>query len=550
MSGQCATITVTRTSTVAEGVYAPGHLGELTQIVDFELADAVLEETGRTQQRLRDLPSRVGVYYLLALALFPDHGYQGVWRQLTAALGGLPLPQVSTTALRHLRRRLTPAPLKLLFETLAVPLAPPTTPGVSYRCWRTVAFDGCSSIKTPDSDRARGWLGKIRYRLAWAGYPTVMLMTLVETGTRGLLGACFGPTSTGETAYAGRLLPLLDERHLVLIGRGFDSNAFLADVAETGAQFLARLKSTRRPKLLRILEDGSYLALLGDLTVRIIEADLTLHLADGTHVSGRYRLATTLLDPLLDPAERLIRLYAERWEIESAYFALRYTLMNGRVLRSRDRFGIEQELWATLTVYQLLRMAMTDAAHTAGADPDRACFTHALQAARTQVTLAEGLTTATPGAIDAAVRTNLLPVRRPRISARKVKSPISRYHSFRGQARPTSATAVDRIDITTHERTTNCGESTSPPATEPTCDNAPHDAPATGAANDDTTDPSGRYQPALAIMNSRPGTPWHARDVARLLGITNMNSFCVQMSQWSHRGLIKKVGRAAYAPTG
>ncbi|MGW3752876.1 transposase domain-containing protein, partial [Streptomyces sp. NPDC005134] len=110
MPGQCATITFTRTSTVAAGVYAPGHLGELTQVIPFELVDAVLEETGRTQQRLRDLPSRVGVYYLLALALFPDHSYQGVWRQLTAALSGLPLPSVSTTALRHLRRRLTPAP--------------------------------------------------------------------------------------------------------------------------------------------------------------------------------------------------------------------------------------------------------------------------------------------------------------------------------------------------------------------------------------------------------------------------------------------------------
>ena len=42
-------------------MFAPGHLGELTQQVPFELADAVLAETGAVQQRLRDLPSRVGV---------------------------------------------------------------------------------------------------------------------------------------------------------------------------------------------------------------------------------------------------------------------------------------------------------------------------------------------------------------------------------------------------------------------------------------------------------------------------------------------------------
>jgi hypothetical protein len=202
LPGQCPTIAFTRSVTVAEGVYAPGHLGELTQVIPFELVEAVLDETGRVQQRPRDLPSRVGVYYLLALALFPDHSYQGVWRQLTAALSDLPLPSVSSTALRHPRRRITAAPLKALFEALAGPLAQPSTPGVRYRGFRTVAFDGRSSIKTPDSDRARGWLGKIRYRLAWAGYPTVMLMTLVETGTRGLLEACFGPASGGETTYA------------------------------------------------------------------------------------------------------------------------------------------------------------------------------------------------------------------------------------------------------------------------------------------------------------------------------------------------------------
>ena len=314
---QSAITHITRTITVAAGVFAPGHLGELTTFIPFELVDAVLDETGRGEQRLRLLPSRVGVYYVLALTLFPELSCGAVWQQLTASIGPL-APIISGTALRHLRRRLTPAPFQALFETLAVPLAPPATPGVSYRRWRTVAFDGCSSIKTPDTARARGWLGKIRYRLAWAGYPTVMLMTLVETGTRGLLGACFGPTSTGETTYATRLLPLLTPNHLVLVDRGFDSNAFLTGVAATGAQFLARLKSTRRPPLLRPLPDGSYLARLGALTVRIIEADLTVTLADGTTVSGRYRLATTLLDPAADPAIRLVRLYAERWEIESA----------------------------------------------------------------------------------------------------------------------------------------------------------------------------------------------------------------------------------------
>jgi len=55
-----AVTTITTTITVAAGVFAPGHLGELTWQVPFELADAVLEETRARERRLRDLPSRVG----------------------------------------------------------------------------------------------------------------------------------------------------------------------------------------------------------------------------------------------------------------------------------------------------------------------------------------------------------------------------------------------------------------------------------------------------------------------------------------------------------
>lgn len=43
------------------GVFAPGHLGELTQIVPFEMVDAALAATGTTQARVRVLPAGGGV---------------------------------------------------------------------------------------------------------------------------------------------------------------------------------------------------------------------------------------------------------------------------------------------------------------------------------------------------------------------------------------------------------------------------------------------------------------------------------------------------------
>jgi len=46
--------------------------------VPFELADCVLEETRTRERRLRVLPSRVGIYFVLAMSLFPGAGYLGV----------------------------------------------------------------------------------------------------------------------------------------------------------------------------------------------------------------------------------------------------------------------------------------------------------------------------------------------------------------------------------------------------------------------------------------------------------------------------------------
>ena len=465
-------MTITRTITVAGGVFAPGHLGELTRIVPFELADGVLEETRTRERRLRVLPSRVGLYFVLAMCLFPGTGYRGVWAELTAALDGWELASPSARALRDLRRRIGVAPVKVLFEVLAGPLGRPRTPGVCFGRYRTVAFDGCRSVKVPDTGRNRAWLGKMNAALGVTGYPVIQLMTLCETGTRALLGAVFGSTAEGEITWARKLLHLLDETMLVLMDRGFDGGEFLAEVAATKAQFLVRLSSVRRPPVLGHLPDGSVRSVIGGVKVRIIEASVTVTCHDGTRYGGTYRLATTLADHRAYPAEALIALYHERWQHEIAYLALRHTLLEGRVLRSGDPAGLQQEMWALLALYQTLRIAITDAVATVpGTDPDRASYQIAVQTARTLVTGARGVATGASdlaGDIGRAVLASLHGPRRPRVCARRVKSPLSRWNKHppgkpRTCQRITSITTAIRGEhqpaATRHEQyvTTACG---------------------------------------------------------------------------------------------
>lgn len=244
----------------------------------------------------------------------------------------------------------------------------------------------------------------------------------------------------------------------LLADRGFDSNAFLQQVADTQAQFLIRLNHRRRPGVLAVLPDGSYLTRLGNLRVRVLDAQVTVTTSSGNRVSEHYRLATTLLDHRQDPASVLVRLYHERWEVESAFYdALRHTLLDGLVLRSQDPAGLTQELWAQLTVYQLLRMAMVEAAESRpGTDPDRVGFTIALETARDHVILAagrDGIAGTAVGAIGRAVLAGLLPPRRARISCRRVKAPISRYHSRPGDPRPARSQRITHLDIDIHQAT-------------------------------------------------------------------------------------------------
>ena len=542
MRTQSATITITHAVTVAGGVFAPGHLGGLTQYLPFELVDDVLEQTRTVQRRLRLLPSRAGVYFVLALAMFPGLGYARVWGKLTAGLAGLNVPRPSEKALRDLRRRLGPAPLQALFEVVAGALAQPHTPGVRFAGLRTVAFDGLNSLKVPDTDRNRAWLGKIRHRLGLAGYPALRLMALAETGTRGLLGAAIGSVSErDETRLARRLLHLLGPGMLVLLDRAFDDGAFFAEITATGAALLARAKSARKPPVLGHLSDGSYLSRLDSrdgrhsLAVRIIEAGVAVTGTDGSRVADSYRLITTLTDHRRYPAAALIRLYHERWEIESAYLALRHTLLDGRVLRSGDRPGAEQELWALLTLYQLLRMAMVTAVETRpGTNPDRASFTTALEAAREELTAARGICpdgpAVLPGVIGRAVLATLLPARRRRYSARKVKCATSRYLS-RDDGRPRAATAITAISVTI----------TTPPIGHPGSRPRPHRK----LASPRPPRPHTRRQRVTALMATEP-RDWSGRELAERLQIPPRNLH-TQLGEWAKLGFITRTGFAIYA---
>jgi len=213
------------------------------------------------------------------------------------------------------------------------------------------------------------------------------------------------------------------------------------------------------------------------------------------------------------------------------------------VLRSRDRAGAEQELWALLAVYQALRMAMTAATGSVpGTDPDRAGFTAALEAAREQVITARGIEApADPddtGRIGRAVVAGLLPARRPRYSARKVKCSTSRYHvrdQDRGQDRPCQSVTITRVQITIRvpppdRPAARPRRANQPPGPRPPC-------------------PGSRRDQVTRIMASQPGQDWSGGELASRLGVKPPN-LLTQLAEWTRLGFLSKTGRGRYALPG
>lgn len=417
------------------------------------MVDAVLAETGKVQARVRDLPSRVVVYLLLAAALFAEIGYGQVWARMIAGLDGIAAPTPTAGALAQARRRIGAAPLKALFELLAGPAAGPATKGVYWRGRLVTALDG-TMMCCPDSAANLRVLRRGGGHHGGTGYPMIRLLALVACGTRTVIDATFGSTSVGETSYAADLVRSVHRGMIVLADRNFAAQNLIAQIVESGADLLIRAKNGRALPVCRRLPDGSFVSRIGPVEVRVVQATVTIITSAGRS-SQTYTLISTVLDPDC-PAHDLIRLYHERWEVETAFLELKSTILGGRVLRARTPGGVDQEIYALLVTYQALRIAITDA--TIGRpdlDPDRASFTIALNAARDQLIQASGVIADTVidlvGVIGRQVRDAALPARRLRTTPRVVKRAISNYvaKTANGRTRGPSRNATIEIAILT-----------------------------------------------------------------------------------------------------
>ena len=387
-------------------------IGVLTGLIHRDIVDDVIRECGKREKRSRLLPAHVVLYYVLALNLYFGEAYEEVMRQLVNGLRFLgnwrdnwEVP--STSAISQARTRLGEAPLKLLFERVAVPMARAGTRGAWFRGLRVMAIDGLvlDVPATPENDEEFGRSGNAT---ASSPFPQVRLVALGECGTPGIVDAAFGPVATGEQTFAAQLIARFTPGVLVLADRNFYSYQAWQQGAATGAQLLWRVSASLRLPVLEWLPDGSFRSVLinpkvrgrrreqlvaaaaaGDeldpaqaMAVRVVE-----YMIDNRVGGGElFCLITTLADHVFAPAVELAAAYAERWEIELSFDEIEIHQTGGdRVLRSRTPELVKQEIWSLLLTHYAIRHVMKDAADTVGTDPDDLSFIRSYRAIRRQV---------------------------------------------------------------------------------------------------------------------------------------------------------------------
>jgi hypothetical protein len=359
----------------------------LARVYPAERVQQILDEHEVNSQRIRSFPAVTAAYYCMALSLYPEAAYEDVFSVVAQGLAWMnpkqAAPTLAKSSISAARSKIGYAPLQALQEQCCVPLANlKAQPHAFYAGLRLVAIDG-SNFEIPDEAKNAKVFGYPGSRTGQAGYPQAQCAVLIECATHAIIGANLGAYRAAEWDICQPLLTRLAPGMLCLADRGFNGYEHWKAALNTGAQLLWRCAINRQLPVVKALDDGSYLSVLypdtksrrsrtGEITVRVIEYALP----GVPEAQPRYRLVTSLLDPLQAPALELATLYHERWEIEGVFDELKtHLVQRRRTLRSKTPDGVKQEFIGWVLAHYAVCWLMHQAASAHRLEQRRLSFT-------------------------------------------------------------------------------------------------------------------------------------------------------------------------------
>ena len=253
----------------------------------------------------------------------------------------------------------------------------------------------------PDTAANRAQFGKAKSRRKGesSAYPHLRWVSLFAVGPRLLLDVAYGASvgkGTGERTLMMSILERLQPANLLfMVDAGLYSFLMMFTIEQQHCAFLLKVSSHPPLPVVKRLSDGSYLSHMkgkieapnnssahckkwqkATLTVRVIPYQIP-----GFRAA---RLVTNLLDPSIS-AKELVMQYHKRWEVELCFDEIKThqcATPRGQMptlFRSKRPELVEQELYAMMLVYNLLRELMQEAAAQVDKDPVFLSFLDCLQ---------------------------------------------------------------------------------------------------------------------------------------------------------------------------
>jgi hypothetical protein len=361
---------------------------EIASLVDIPLLikplKSVIEESLREcgKERCRKgtiLTPTFVVLAVLGLAIRRDLSYPAVLNWLVSGLRWLtcrlPHKLVAEGTLSHARIRLGREVFRRIFQKM---VAHHEQLPKDFHGLTSTAFDGTTATM-PDTKENKQRFGVPNGGRGEGGYPQLRAVALLILPLRLVADIAYDAykgKGTGERSLMNKMIERIPYDHLLhLVDAGLYSFELLLSLQKkNGHHLLVKLSASVKPKRCsgKGLSDGSYLATVRkkitiparcgekrsrcqsvvDITVRIIDYQIP-----GFRPA---RLLTTILDPTISARELVIH-YHRRWDIEIAYDEIKThqcATLRGQaptIFRSKKPELVEQELYAVLIVYNLVR---------------------------------------------------------------------------------------------------------------------------------------------------------------------------------------------------
>jgi hypothetical protein len=276
--------------------------------------------------------------------------------------------------------------------------------------------DGSSTIApdTPDSQKAFGQPAGCK---KGCGFPVPKILGLFDAFSGMIVQVLGFPLYTHEYSKVWMLHPLLGAGDLLVGDRGFCSFVHLAMLFSRQIHGLFRIhqrtivdfrphrkhrRGYRKGKKSRPVPRSKFIKRLGkwdqvvqwfkpencpdwmipkqfaQLPESLLVRELRFILPRKGQRTLCVTIATSLLDPVLYPKEKIAELYGVRWRVETHLGQLKTTLKM-RKLKSKTAQGVLKELTIYALVYNLVHLVMLKAAQRQGVLPHRISFIDAVR---------------------------------------------------------------------------------------------------------------------------------------------------------------------------